>query len=146
MRANGLTMIIGGDALVADDARPETDSPTEAPAASPARLQQVTDALAAGTAQSRGTGLSVARPSDPNALSARQAAVAAALQEWSGATSGTLRTTALAVLAASRAGKARQEATRAANDPHEETVFEAFVRGVDGPSAALPRTGRGGWR
>jgi hypothetical protein len=146
MSSSGPTMIIGDGSLARGAGRPDT----EVSAAVSARLQRVADALDAGAAAAMsavGSAMIIGvRTADPTGLNARRAAVAAALQDWSGTASGTLRTTALAVLAASRTEKVRQEATRAAHHPHAETVFEAFVRGVESQPAPQVLTGRGGWR
>ena len=124
MLSNGPTIFPGGDPLGAAG-RSHLDP-------------RVVDALR-GASHLPESGLStVTRRADLIGLGARRAAVAAALQEWSGATSGTLRTTALAVLAASRVSKLRQEATRASNGQVQETVFEAFFRGVEGRAAQEP--------
>lgn len=148
MALRNLTMIISGAGLVTTAAWPDDGAPRRVPV----RLQLVADALsgaAPGSVAAPASGLSVARttdPTDPAALSGRRAALVAAMQEWSGVTSATLRTSALAVLAASRVATLPQEATGAPRHQDEETVFEAFFRGVQGHSSPDLLTGRGGRR
>ena len=140
MSLRGLTMIIGGESRTADPGH--HDLPALPP--EPLRLQLVVKALAAGASASRLAGAPTARNADRSALVARRAAVAAALQEWSGVSRGTFRSSVRPAPAASRAACVRQEATRASHHPYEETVFEAFSRGVEGHPVPQLRSGWGG--
>src|SRR3954452_25397780 len=123
--------LIGQTKIIGDSSRPaEGASRAVLPGpAAPDRVQQVADALVAdagAAAAGRGwsgpepAGEPTGRAADAAGLRARQTALAAALQQWYGSAGGSLRTTALGVLAASGAARVGQEATRAKPDVVEE--------------------------
>jgi hypothetical protein len=143
--------LTGPTKIMADVARPAggDHQPMVVASIPSGRAEQVAAALAADARAASASPSNAGEPAalttaDPAALQARQAALAAALQDWSGPTSRQQRTTALAVLAASRTAGVVQEATRAKQGAAEETVFEAFFRGVEGFASAQLMTGRGG--